>query len=161
MDEPAKGTERAKRGYEGSDISVGRLFAFAGGVAGLVIFGVVASAVVFRFFARHQPLGPPASPFENVRPLPPQPRLQTEAPEDLKRYRTDQDKILNGYGWVDQNAGTMRIPIDQAMDILLKNGCPVRTTTPVEGGKAEASEPGAKPASRQPALAGVGAEGKK
>ncbi len=124
MDEPAKGTERAKRGYEGSDISVGRLFAFAGGVAGLVIFGVVASAVVFRFFVRHQPLGPPASPFENVRPLPPQPRLQTEAPEDLKRYRTDQDKILNGYGWVDQNAGTVRIPIDQAMDILLQKWLP-------------------------------------
>jgi hypothetical protein len=160
MDEPPKGMEHAKRGYEGSDVSVGRLFAFAGGVAGLVIFGVVASAVVFRFFVRHQPLGPPASPFENVRPLPPEPRLQIEAPQDLKRYRTDQDKVLKSYGWVDQKADIVRIPIDRAMDILLQNGCPVRTVAPGEDGKAKAPQPGARPTSHQAALAGVGAEGK-
>jgi hypothetical protein len=161
MDEPAKGTEHAKRGYESSDVSVGRLFAFAGGVAGLVIFGVVASAVVFRFFVRRQPLGPPASPFENVRPLPPEPRLQTEAPQDLKRYRADQDKILNSYGRVDQNSDVVRIPIDLAMDILLQKGYPVRSSGPVESGKAKAPQPGAKPASHQAALPGVGAEGRK
>jgi len=160
MDEPPKGTEHAKRGYEGSDVSVSRLFAFAGGVAGLVIFGVVASAVVFRFFVRHQPLGPPASPFENVRALPPEPRLQREAPQDLKRYRTDQDKVLKSYDWVDQKADSVRIPIDRAMDILLQKGYPVRTVAPGEGGKAKAPQPGAEPASHQAALAGVGAEGK-
>jgi hypothetical protein len=134
MDETAKRTGDAERGYEASQISVGRLFAFAGGVAGLVIFGVVASAVAFHFFVRHQSLGPPATPFENVRQLPPEPRLQTEAPRDLHRYRESQDRILSSYGWVDRNSGTVRIPIDRAMEILLHQGLPVRKSVPVEVG---------------------------
>jgi hypothetical protein len=161
MDEPAKRMEDAKRKYEDSDISVGRLFAFAGGVAGLVIFGVIVSALAFRFFVRRQPLGPPAAPFENVRQLPPEPRLQVEAPQDLKRYRADQDEILSSYGWIDQKAGIVRIPIDQAMDILLQKGYPVRTAPGVERARAKASRPEARAAVQQIALAGQGAGGKK
>ena len=62
-----KEPEQSQRGYEDSDVSVGRLFAFAAGVVGLVVLGVLGSAAVFHFFVRHQPLGPPASPFEDVR----------------------------------------------------------------------------------------------
>src|SRR5208283_1724907 len=119
MDEHIKTPQPAGRGYEDSDVSVGRLFAFAGGVVGLVVLGVLGSAFVFHFFVRHQPLGPPASPFEDVRALPPEPRLQTTAPLDLKSYRTGQDQILREYGWVDPHAGIVRIPVDRAMDLLL------------------------------------------
>ncbi len=139
MDERAGEVERPKRGYEDSEVSLGRLFAFAAGVAGLVIFGVVASAVVFRFFVRHQPLGPPASPFENVRELPPAPRLQTEAPQDLRHYRAEQDRILESYGWVDQKANIVRIPVDRAMDILLQKGYPVRSSAAPAGSPAKAT----------------------
>jgi hypothetical protein len=135
MDDPNKATPRVARGYEGDDISVGRLVAFAGGVAALIIFGALGSTVVFRFFIRHQPLGPPASPFEDVRTLPPEPRLQTEAPQDLNRYRTEQDRMLNSYGWVDPNAGVVRIPVTRAMDILMGKGYPVRSTGQIEGNK--------------------------
>jgi hypothetical protein len=161
MDEPAKRMEDAKRKYEDSDVSVGRLFAFAAGVAGLVIFGVVASAVAFHFFVRHQSLGPPATPFENARQLPPEPRLQVAAPQDLKRYRADQEEILNSYGWVDHEAGIVRIPIDQAMGILLQKGYPVRAVSAVEGAKAKASRPEASAPGQQIARAVAGAEGKK
>ena len=160
MDEPVKKVEPARRGYEDDDVSVRRLFAFGAGVAGLVIFGVVASAVVFHFFVRHQPLGPPASPFENTRSLPPEPRLQITAPEDLKHYHSEQDAILKSYGWVDRDAGTVRIPIDRAMEILLQKGYPVRTAVPAEGAKAKAPQPGAAPASRAATLAPAGGEGK-
>jgi hypothetical protein len=137
MSEAVKGPNPSQHGYEDSDVSVRRLFAFAAGVAGLVIFGVVASAVVFRFFVRHQPLGPPASPFENARSLPPEPRLQTAAPEDLQQYRKNQDSILKSYGWIDHDAGIVRIPIARAMEILLQKGYPVRgpATMPNVGAK--------------------------
>jgi len=141
MDEHAKGNARSERRYEDSDVSLGRLFAFAAGVVGLVIFGVISSAVVFKFFVRHQPLGPPASPFENVRELPPEPRLQTEAPQDLQRYHADQDKILESYGWVDQKANVVRIPVDRAMDILLQKGYPVRGSTAVPSKPVKAPPP--------------------
>ena len=35
MSEPVKGPEHPERGYEDSDVSVGRLFAFAGGSGGI------------------------------------------------------------------------------------------------------------------------------
>jgi len=161
MSEPNKGPEHPERGYEDSDVSVGRLFAFAGGVVALVVLGVLGSAFVFHFFVRHQPLGPPASPFEDVRTLPPEPRLQITAPLDLKRYRTDQEEILDGYGWVDSHAGIVRIPVDRAMDLLLQKGYPVRDSSPAEGGQAKTPRPAAPPANHQAAPTPVGAEGKR
>lgn len=130
MSEAVKGPGNNHRGYEDSDVSSGRLFAFAAGVVGLVVFGVLCSAAVFHFFVEHQPLGPPMSPFEDVRTLPPLPRLQVTAPRDLKSYRQDQDKILQSYGWVDSQGGVVRIPVDRAMDLLLKKGYPVRGSSP-------------------------------
>ena len=29
------------------------------------------------------------------------------------------EKLLHGYGWVDQNAGIVRVPVDRAMDLTL------------------------------------------
>ena len=129
-----------KRGYEDSDVSVRRLFAFAGGVVGLVILGVLGSAAVFHFFVQHQPLGPPASPFEDVRTLPPEPRLETNAPLDLKRYRDDQEKVLSTYGWVDQPNGIVRIPVERAMDLLLEKGYPLPATSTAAGQKHAAGQ---------------------
>ena len=161
MSEMVKGPEHSQPGYEDSDVSVGRLVAFAAGVVALVVLGVLGSAAVFHFFVRHQPLGPPASPFEDVRTVPPEPRLQTTAPLDLKRYRDEQEKTLEGYGWVDSQAGVVRIPVDRAMDLLLQKGYPVRGSSPAEGGQVKAPRPATPPANHQAALAAAGAEGKR
>jgi hypothetical protein len=131
MSEAVKEPGKNHRSYEDSEVSVGRLFAFAAGVVGLVVLGVLGSAVVFHFFVEHQPLGPPASPFEDVRTMPPQPRLQVAAPLDLKAYRDDQEKTLHEYRWVDSQGGVVRIPIERAMDLLLQKGYPVRGSSPV------------------------------
>ena len=34
------------------------------------------------------------------------------------------------YGWVDQQKGVVRIPIAQAMDLVVKKGLPVRAAAP-------------------------------
>ncbi len=138
MSDPEKLPEQHRLGYEADDISFGRLLGFAAGVAGLVILGVLASAAVFHFFVRNQPLGPPASPFEDIRPMPPEPRLQTTAPQDLKHYRDGQDQLLNTYGWVDSQNGVVRIPVERAMDILLQKGYPVRGSSQAAGGAMKA-----------------------
>lgn len=155
MSEAHQGPENNHHGYEDSNVSVGRLFAFAGGVVGLIVFGVLVSAAVFHFFVEHQPLGPPASPFEDVRAVPPEPRLQIMAPADLKRYRDDQEKMLADYGWVDAQAGVVRIPVDRAMDLLLQKGYPSRGSAP-----ASAPKPAASPANHQSASTPAGVEGK-
>ena len=157
MSEPAKGPQHARRGYEDSEVSTRRLFAFAAGVVGLVLLGVLGSAFVFHFFVQHQPLGPPASPFEDVRTLPPEPRLQSTAPLDLKQYRDEQEKTLQGYGWVDPKAGIVRIPIDRAMDLLLQKGLPVQGSSAAKGSSAKSPRPAT--TTPNPEAAPPGAEG--
>jgi hypothetical protein len=126
MDETKAPRDSSKRRHETSDVSVRGIVIFVVALSISVILGMLFSKRVFYFFVRHQPLGPPASPFENVRTLPPQPRLQVNARADLKRYRAAQDELLNSYGWVDEKSGIVRIPVDRAMDIMLQKGFPVR-----------------------------------
>jgi hypothetical protein len=117
-----------RHAHETSDANIRDLIIFGVCLALLVIAGLVVSRAIFHYFAGHQGLGPPVSPFENVRMLPTGPRLQIKAPQDLEQYKAAQEEVLNGYGWVDQKAGIARIPIDRAMDILLQKGLPVRGT---------------------------------
>ncbi len=48
-------------------------------------------------------------------------RKVTEDPyEPLQRLDADQLELLNSYGWVDQQAGIARIPIDRAMELVVE-----------------------------------------
>jgi hypothetical protein len=132
--------EQPRRSHETSDANIRDLIIFGVGLCCLVIAGLLVGIGVFHYFVGHQGLGPPASPFENVRMLPPEPRLQVSAPKDLKQYKAEQGEILNSYGWVDQNAGIVRIPIDRAMDILVQKGLPVRAATPEKRAVQKTSE---------------------
>jgi hypothetical protein len=129
MDGSKGPNEQPKHSHETRDANIRNLLIFGAGLSLLVIAGLVISRAVFRYFVGHQGLGPPASPFEDVRTLPPEPRLQVTAPKDLNQYLAAQNEILNSYGWVDQQAGVVRIPIQRAMDLLLQKGLPVRGTT--------------------------------
>jgi hypothetical protein len=54
--------------------------------------------------------------------LPPPPNLLTDEPANLRQFRAHEDATLSGYGWVDRNAGTVRIPIDRAKELVLERG---------------------------------------
>jgi hypothetical protein len=60
------------------------------------------------------------------RPLPPPPRLQTYPFQDIKALRQHDKPVVGSYEWVDRNAGTVRIPVDRAMDLLAQRGLPYR-----------------------------------
>ena len=57
--------------------------------------------------------------------LPDGPRLQRSPEAELEAMRHEMSERLNGYGWVDEAAGVVQIPIDQAMDLLLERGLSV------------------------------------
>ncbi len=40
--------------------------------------------------------------------------------------REEEDALLNTYGWVDPQRGIVRIPIEQAMALVVQQGLPVR-----------------------------------
>jgi len=47
------------------------------------------------------------------------------SPEDMIAQREQAEARLNSYGWVDKEAGVVRIPIDQAMALVAEKGLPV------------------------------------
>jgi mono/diheme cytochrome c family protein len=50
--------------------------------------------------------------------------VDNTAPEQLISRRETAQAQLTGYGWVDQQAGLVRIPVEQAMAILAEEGLP-------------------------------------
>jgi hypothetical protein len=52
--------------------------------------------------------------------MPPEPRLQRFPREDIMNFRTNEEAVLQNYGWVDKNAGTVHIPIHDAMRLMLE-----------------------------------------
>jgi hypothetical protein len=73
--------------------------------------------------ARHQP-PPPIMQFEANREFP-IPKLEDHPVDDLAAYRAKQERVTATYGWVDKPGGIVRIPIDEAMRLLLERGLPV------------------------------------
>jgi hypothetical protein len=56
----------------------------------------------------------------------PQPRLQSDERLEINDVRLQEENTLHSYGWVNQPAGVVRIPIDRAMQLLAQRGLPTR-----------------------------------
>jgi hypothetical protein len=116
--------------HEDSDVNVKAIATFA---VGLVVSGVVIHVLVwllFMYFSNEgtnvAPLFPMAA--AQATQLPPEPRLQTNPRQDLQQFRAHEDELLNGYSWMNRDAGTVRIPIDRAMQLVIERGLPARSS---------------------------------
>ena len=58
--------------------------------------------------------------------LPPEPHLQSNEPADLEAIRAQWERELTTYGWADDRHTRVRIPIEQAKQLLLQRGVQVR-----------------------------------
>jgi hypothetical protein len=103
----------------------------------VILFGLVLSAtllgapyalrLVFSDFRdRADRRDRPRSPLREVRAVPPEPRLQTNPGEELKALKREEDRRLGTYGWIDREQKILRMPIDRAMDQMIRRGVPVR-----------------------------------
>ena len=68
---------------------------------------------------RHIPRGYPQSVF-------PSPKLEENERGQLNGILLQEENTLYSYGWIDEKAGTVRIPIERAMDLIAQRGLPVR-----------------------------------
>ncbi|HSY58310.1 MAG TPA: hypothetical protein VK795_02055, partial [Terriglobales bacterium] len=118
--------QHGEDGYEHRDANVHSLYMYGLTLAILIAIVMFAMVGTYHFFAKIESLGPPASPFENVRVLPPQPRLQVNPSVDLKSYCELEQQQLTTYGWMDHHNGFVRIPVDRAMEMVLQKGLPSR-----------------------------------
>ncbi len=63
----------------------------------------------------------------------PTPRLQTDdGAQDITVLHAREDLLLSNYSWVDQSKGTVRIPIERAMELIAQRGLPVAPPVDVQ-----------------------------
>jgi hypothetical protein len=118
----------AAPGYETRDANTSGVLLFIALLATTVVLVMLFAWGLFRQYSVSINNKPPDSPFTGVREVPSAPRLQVTPREDLQRILADQQSKLETYGWEDRQAGTVRIPIERAMDLLVQKGLPVVST---------------------------------
>ena len=122
-----KRTEKPE-GHETRDISVRAVASFAAALT--VCTSAIGFAVVgfYKFLEHEHPSPESPSRIElNPHMLAPAPQLQTDPTVDLEKFQAAQRERLNSYGWVDQQKGVVRIPIERAMDLIAQRGLPTRS----------------------------------
>jgi len=121
-------------GYEKRDANIPGLLIFGVGLAVILIVSFVSMKWALDYFQRTEPLGPPASPVAKAPVKAVGPMLQAHPHQDLVDYCTAQEERLDNYGWVDQSAGIVRIPVERAMELTLERGLPTRPASEAPGG---------------------------
>lgn len=110
-------------GYEHTDASVGiivKLFVWLGVAAVVIHVGLwlLFEAFAARRVERAEPRFPLA--VQEGPRLPPDPRLQQCPREDIMNFRLAEEATLRTYAWIDKQAGTVRMPIEDAMRLVLE-----------------------------------------
>lgn len=152
-----------RQGYESTDVNVSGVIVF---LVGLTLFVTVFFVFCFGMgkvinTALQRRDGPPnkwnslaSTPTGKLRNMTPSPQLQQEQLAQLTqrfvtpRLQSDdgnqetadlhakEDLLLEHYSWIDRNQGKVRIPIEQAMQLIAQRGLPVvqgsaATSTPL------------------------------
>jgi hypothetical protein len=105
-----------------------------GGVIATCLISVVAMwgmFVGFDAFDRRHAAPPPPMAEAARQQAPLEPSLQAAPAEDMDAMRAAENKTLQHGGWVDQGHGTVRVPIDVAIEVLAERGLPHPKTPPL------------------------------
>ena len=142
MSDQTKHDNASGRGrYERQDLKVSGILYFLLGLAVVTLLCILALRGLFAFLEhREKGLQPPVSPLvtnvpaDSRRVAPgypqsafPNPKLEEDERGQLNEIRMNEEKTLYSYGWIDEKAGTVHIPIERAMDLLVQRGLPVRS----------------------------------
>jgi hypothetical protein len=117
----------SKKSYETQDVAF-RLFAwFALGFICTLFIILLGVSLFTKVLTR------PGSVFGRVEHSPekslaafPHPQLQSDPAADLHKYLIAKERELTSYGWINEKAGIVRIPIDRSIDLLISRGVRVR-----------------------------------
>ena len=114
--------------WERRDLSPFQITAFG---IGLLFACVTVAFMMWGLFdflysreSAKNPKDVPAMMKERATMKPHEPRLQADPRTEIKDLRESEAGILENYGWLDPDKGTVRIPIEAAMDLTLKKGLP-------------------------------------
>jgi hypothetical protein len=119
--------------YDRSDVRPGSVMAFLFYlVLGVAVMFLSVWGVLRLIESRTARFDAPPSPLRQgiEKQRPPEPRLQgvagheSDPQQDLREMRSNAEKDLSSFGWVDEKNGVARIPIAEAMKIIVEKGLP-------------------------------------
>jgi hypothetical protein len=127
-------------GFERQDLQPSGILYFLLALAVATLLCILGLRGLYAYLDhREKALEPPVSPLitnipadtRHVAPRYPQaafpnPKLEEDERGQLNDIRMNEEKTLYSYGWVDEKAGTVHIPIERAIDLLVQRGLPVR-----------------------------------
>lgn len=119
---------RRAEGYERKDVEagtitwIGILLMLVVLVAGFLLWGLFNS-----FSASETASDAPQSPLAASQ-TPPEPRLQPNETAQWQEVHATAEATLNSYSWINRGSGSVRIPIERAIDLLAQRGLPSRDT---------------------------------
>ncbi len=127
----------ASTAYETRDVKIRALVVFIAGITVLIVFSFLVVLWVFRLLSSQHATEDVQSASSSIaRPAAatpadeqmewPEPRVQSRPADDLQALRVEENAVLTTYGWVDRHRGVVRVPIDVAMQLVLKEGLPAR-----------------------------------
>jgi hypothetical protein len=126
--------------YERRDIGVAGVLYFLAGLAfaGIVVYFVVAGLYAYLekgSQAQQLPMSPLVTntptdtrhiPMDYPKAAFPDPKLEEDERGQLNGIRLTEEQTLSSYDSIDQKTGTVRIPIERAMDLIAQRGLPMR-----------------------------------
>ena len=123
--------------FERADVVPGVIVRWAIGLGLVSIVSAAVAVWLLVFLRRHEEAGDPQRPalfFSTEQRQPEGVRLQSKPFDDLRTLREKEKEVLGSYAWVDLAAGTVRIPIDQAMRLYVeRQASAARAASPSPG----------------------------
>jgi hypothetical protein len=119
--------------YEHTDASVWTIVKFGVWLAIAAVIIHVGLGFMYAMFIERAKTTEREFPMATSEPaLPPAPRLQQFPRNEMYQLRLEEDQKLHSYGWVNKDAGTVRIPIDDAMRLTVQRGLQSRPDDPAQ-----------------------------
>jgi hypothetical protein len=115
--------------FSDRDIPVSKILVFGLFVTLFTVASFVGLRHLYLLFEREANRADEAvsSFIREARVLPPEPRLQVDEPSTWAAELARQRASIEGYGWLDVQAGIVRIPVSRAMELIAERGLPART----------------------------------
>ncbi|HKX30074.1 MAG TPA: hypothetical protein VJ302_20460 [Blastocatellia bacterium] len=141
--------DRGAAAHEPNAVGISGIVKFIAWLAVAVLAIALLMWGLLRYFdARGARAEPRPSPLAGGDRLPPEPRLQGapghsgSGPQDLRQFREQEDRLLRSYGWLDQQRGVVRIPVERAKQLILRRGLAPSTpaTAQIQDGAAQHAE---------------------
>jgi hypothetical protein len=113
--------------FEARDVNFKWIAVSLAGIGIVLVATAIMLWPLYGFLSRTEPASQPGGPLitEGRPSAPPEPRLQgapgheTAPHEELRQLRQAAAVQMNSYAWIDRQAGIARIPINEAIRIML------------------------------------------